>query len=705
MAVIGNIRKHSGLAVIVIGVAIAAFIIGDFSNSRSRGVTDIGEVNGENIPYIEFNAEVEQNIENQKESTGTDKISEQEAYQLRQTTWNATVKKILMGSQLEELGLTVTPEELFDQVQGKQPHRYILQYFKDPATGQYNPAVVLNYLKNLDKMEPKAKSQWLLFEKAIKEDRQETKYNNLLSKGYYIPKTFLKKEYIAASKTIKALTVSPETLSIPDSAVKLTDADYQKFYDKNSVYFYQDEASRDLDYVLFEVTASDLDRKKIAEDVTKLYNDFQTVNNPLNFAIANTDVRNDTAFVRKGVFPAQLDTLLFAAKPETFIAPFEFNGAWHMAKVLDLQARPDSIKGSQILIAYEGTGNEKITRKKEAAKALADSLLNALKKAPQSFAEAARKYSDYPTAKEDGGDLKWFPDGNPNFEPFFNAGVTMKPNEMKVVDTRIGYSLFMVTEKSEPVQKVRAAVITRSIEPSNQTFQDIYMQASTFAGQNKTAEAFEKAITEKGLQKRSAPNVRSMDGYVMGLPTAREMVRWAYAENTKINEVSPVFDLSGKYAIAVLKTITEKGQQPLASIKQRIEPSVKGVKKIEMVAEKLGKAMAGTKDISAIAAQFNAKIDTAMVTFSGFGRSTIGRENEIVGKLFNANKGALLGPLTGNFGAYCVLVEDIIEAPAKDDFTFERMQAMQNFNQRVANNSYSALEKKAKIEDNRLMFY
>lgn len=705
MAIIGNIRKHSGLVVILVGVAIAAFVIGDFSKGQGRGTTDIGSVNGENVPYIEFNEKVEKNLELQRENTGSDKITEQETYQIRQTTWNSVLRELIMGEEYEELGLTVSPEELFDQVQGKQPHRFILQYFRDPATGQYNSGMVLNYLKNLDKMEPKAKTQWLQFEKAIKDDRQETKFNNLVTKAFYVPKAFLKRDYVNQARTLKVLTVAPDLIFIPDSAAKLTDADYQKFYEKNKVYFYQDEASRDLDYVVFEVKPSDIDRKKTAEDVAKLYQDFQTVQNPLAFAIANSDTRTDTAFVKKGTLPAQLDTLVFAAKPGDIFPPFELNEAWYMAKVLDLQQRPDSMKGSQILLAYEGTGNENIKRTKTQAKATIDSLMAVLKKNPGAFAEAAKKYSDYPTAKDDGGDLKWFPDGNPNFEPFFNAGLELKPNEMKVVDTRIGYSLFMLVEKSAPVQKVKAAVLTRAIAPSNQTFQDTYMQASTFAGQNKTAEAFEKAATQKGAQKRSAPNVRAMDNYVMGLANAREMVRWAYAESTKIGEVSPVFDLTGQYAVAILKTISEKGDQPLENIKARIEPSVKNMKKVELMAEKMKQALATTQDITALAEKLSARVDTNAITFAGYGRSNIGREQELVGQLFNMEKNKLQGPLQGNFGAFFVYIMDVSEPPAKEDFSFELMQQQQSFSQRVSGTLYPSLEKIAKIVDNRMMFY
>ncbi len=135
MAIIGKIRKHSGLAVVIIGVAIAAFVIGDFGKKQSRGTNDIGVVNGENIPYAEFSTKVDEMLEAQKENTGTDKITDQETYQIREQTWKNEVKNILMGEEFSELGLTVSPEELFDQIQGRQPHRYILQYFKDPKTG------------------------------------------------------------------------------------------------------------------------------------------------------------------------------------------------------------------------------------------------------------------------------------------------------------------------------------------------------------------------------------------------------------------------------------------------------------------------------------------------------------------------------------------------------------------------------------------
>ena len=705
MAIIGKIRKHSGLAVIIVGVAIAAFVIGDFGKRRAKGTTDIGVINGESIPYSEFNKKVDQSMEAQKENSGSDKISDQDAYQLRQTTWNNEVKTVLMGAEYDELGLTVSPEELFDQVQGKQPHRYILQYFKDPKTGQYDPALVLNYLKNLDKMEPKNRDQWLRFEKAIKDDRQETKFNNLISKGYYMPAAFLKKDYIKQTKSIKLRSIAPALTSIADSTVKLADADYAKFYDKNKVFFNQDEPFRDLDYVLFEVAPSDPDRKKIAADVAQLYKDFATSTDAINFTNANSDKKADSNFIKKGTLPARFDSLLFISPVGTLFNPFEFKNTWYMAKLLAIQERPDSMRGSQILIAFTSPGNEGIKRTKEQAKAKADSLLSVLKKSPETFAEAARKVSDYPNAKDDGGDLKWFMDGNAGFYPFFQAGMEMKPKEMKVIETRIGYSLFLLNEKTKPIKKVRVAVLTRAIEPSNQTYQDTYTKASAFAGQNKTQELFDKASTSKGLQKRSSPNLREMDNNLMGLPAAREVVRWAFAENTKVGEVSPVFDINGKYLIAILKRIVLKGQQPLESVKERIEPSVRNLKKATMIAEKMKQSMSSAKDINALASKFETKVDTTVLTFAGFSRSAIGREMELVGQIFSYKKGQSEGPLTGNYGAYYLTVDEVNEAPAKEDFTFEKSQLLQSFSQRVTTSLFKAIEKTAKITDNRIRFY
>lgn len=706
MAIIGRIRKHSGLAVIIVGVAIAAFVIGDFGKKRMRGTNDIGSVNGEAIAYNDFNTKVDQALTLQKENTKNEKVTDEDTYNVRQSTWGIMVRDLLMGKEYEKLGLVVSPEELFDQVQGKNPHRLILQYFKDPKTGMYDPALVINYLKNLDQMEPKAKEQWLRFEKAIKEDRYETKYNNLIAKGYYIPKTFLKKLYTDEALTLKIRFTAPGYQDIPDSQVKLTQADYQHYYDEYKPFFEQDEPMRVLDYVTFDVLPSATDQKKISDEVQSIYKDFLISKDLPNYINANSDKKYDSTYQKKGQLHGQLDSLAFELPVGTIIPVFQENSSWYMAKILDRQDRPDSMKASQILITWEGTKvSESVKRTKDQAKARADSIFGFLKKSPERFVELAKTVSDYPTAKDDAGDLKWFQDGSPNFWIFFKAGLDLKPNEMKVVETAIGYSIFKLTDKSNPVEKVQIAVLQRQIVPSNQTYQDTYLKASAFAGQNKTPEAFDKAAEQKGLPKRTAQSVKQMDNFVTGLQSARELVRWAFAETTKVGEVSPVFDVSGKYVVAVLKDATEKGLMPLDKIKDRIEPSVKNEAKVKLLTEKMAKAFLSTKNIYDLATYVKSKVDTTALTFAGYSRTVLARENEIVGELFTMKKGSVNGPLEGKFGSYFVMIDDIVEPPAREDFSYEKRKMITGFESRSASRAYEALKKTAVIKDDRMRFY
>ena len=710
MAIIGKIRKHSGLAVIIVGVAIAAFVIGDFGKKRYRGTTDIGAVDGKSITYLDFNKQVEDAADNQKQNSGNEKLTEDDMYSIRQTVWATLVKDMVMEKELDALGMTVTPEELFDQVQGKHPHRYILQYFKDPKTGAYNPELVLNYLKNLDQMEPKAKTQWLQFEKAIKDDRIMTKFNNLFTKAYYVPKAFLGQEYLNEKQVLKIRTLSPRLDLIPDSTVHLTDADYQSFYDKNKPIFYQDEPMREIDYVVFDVLPSGADRQKIETDVAAIYKDFTVTTDIPDFVNANSDKKYDSTFVKKGTdLPLKIDSLCFISPVGTFFPPFEYAGAWYMAKILAIQDRPDTMKASQILISYTGTNlsqqDKNITRTKEQATQLADSLLAVLKKDPSKFKDLAKTLSDYPTAKQDAGDLKDIVDGEPGFAIFFNAGLTMKPEEIKIVHTSIGLAIFKLNSKTKPVRKVRVALVQRNIEPSNQTFQDTYMKASAFAGQNRTQEAFDKAAAAQGLQKKNAMNIRDMDMNITGLSPAREVVRWAFNENTKIGDISPIFDLTGKYVVAVLKGITDKGYIPLAKIKDRLEQSVKNQKKIELLAGRLTRSLQTSKDLYSLAAQYQTKVDTVNLTFAGYVPAAIGREAELIGQLFDDKPGEVVGPLTGKYGVFVVSVDDLIPPPQTEDYLQIANQLHANFANTVNTGLYEALRKSSNIKDERKNFY
>jgi len=365
------------------------------------------------------------------------------------------------------------------------------------------------------------------------------------------------------------------------------------------------------------------------------------------------------------------------------------------------------MKGDQILVTFAGSAlkNENVKRTKDQSKSRADSLMTILKKTPERFREFAINYSDFPSAKDDGGELKEIIDGQPNFALFYNEGLTMKPNDIKVVETGIGYAVFRLSSKSKPIRKAKMAILQRNIEPSNQTFQDTYLKASAFAGQYKTKEAFVKAAAEKGFAARTADNVREMDNYLSGLPSAREVVRWAYAEKTKIGDISPVFDLTGKYVVALLTGITEKGYMPLDKIKDRITQAVRNEKKISIISEQVSKSIPSLQNFNQLAMQFRSKVDTLILTFGGFNNSSIGREPEILGQLFTMKPGVLIGPLKGKYGVYVAIIENVIPAPDLQDYSGEKAQQESGFGNRADGMIFEALKKAAKLKDNRRNFF
>ena len=148
MAVIGTIRKKSTLLVIVIGVALAAFVLGDFSGKGgpSREV-NIGLVDGEEITIMDFNRRVEQNVEATKQQQNRDRLTPEDDYRLRNDTWSQMVSDIIYEKEYEALGLDVTSDELFELVQGRNPHPLIQQYFTNPQTGVFDRNLVIQYLQ------------------------------------------------------------------------------------------------------------------------------------------------------------------------------------------------------------------------------------------------------------------------------------------------------------------------------------------------------------------------------------------------------------------------------------------------------------------------------------------------------------------------------------------------------------------------------
>lgn len=704
MAILGSIRKRSGIAVTFVGVAILAFIIGDFVRKDHSHKSVIGEVAGEEITYKEFELKVEENINFTKQGLGKENLSNDEIFSVRENTWTQMVNDMIMNKQYESLGLSISEAEMTDLIQGKNPHRFIVQNFTDPETGQFNHDLVVNFLQTLDQREPEVRKQMENLITLIKADRLTQKYNALVGKAYYVPKAFAQRDYQFKNQKASFLMVSQSFSMISDSAVKVDDKDLKAYYDKNVNNFDQNR-SCDIDYVVFDVTPSAEDRAAIAREIDQLFKEFTATTDVSSFVNFNSDEKYDSTFKKKGQLPMAIDSVMFNGAIGAMADPWEENGTLNIARLMDVQSRPDSLKASHILIAYKGAygADQKVKRSKEAAKKTADSLVSVIKADATKLAALAPTLSNDPSASKNSGDLGWFPDGQ--MVPAFNNAVLNNPvNSVVAVESPFGYHVIKVTGKTVPSKKVKVAIVKREIAPSNQTIQAAYNKAAQFAGQNRTAETFEKAIAAQGLNKRTKEYIAPMDATIPGLKSPRELIRWAFGEDVKVGDVSDVKDVDGSFVVATLKVVREKGIAPFEQVKELIKPNVMREKKVKLLADKMIALKAAS--IEDYASKLQAKVDTLNdITFSAFNIPMVGREPKVLGRVFSLNNGELSSPIEGSNFAVVVKLNKIDETPARDNFMIEQKQAENAFYSRASTSISKALEKAADIKDNRVLFY
>ena len=704
MAVIGQIRKRSGLLIIIVGVALAAFVLGDFLQPRSgRRSNDIGVVAGENIPYPQYAQVAEEQMELLRRNQNKDRLTPEEIFQTRIQAWNQMVGDVILGQEYEALGLGLSPEELFDQVQGPQPHAYILQYFRDPETNQYNPELVRNYLRNLDNMEQEGRDQWLMLERAIKEDRLTQKYRNLLNKAFYMPKALLAKDYERKTTTATARLMGVRFNTIPDEQVSLADSDYEAYYQENKHKYTQEEA-RDVDYVLFDVRPSADDIAAAEEEISQIYQEIGNIEDIEAYVNANSDERYDSTFKMQGDLSLTLDTVMFRSEPGLVLGPYFENGQYKVAKLIAKEMRPDSMRASHILISYQGAfrAQENISRTKDAAQRLADSLQGVATANPGMFEALARQYSEDGTAAENGGDLDWFADQT-MVGPFNQAVLDGNVGDIIVTETPFGYHIIQITGKKAPVEKVRVAIVSRALEPSAETFQDAYTQASIFAGTYNTLDAFNAAVAEQGLNKRSANDLKKMDNRIPGIENPRAIIQWAFMEETQEGMVSPIFDVDGSYVVAALRARKEEGVPTLAQIKPTIEPLVLREKKGQMLMDRV-KAIQG--DIYQLASELSVKVDTIQnISFLSANLPGFGPEPRLIGTLFASEEGQQSEALQGENAVYVYIVDRFNPAPPKEDYTVEKQQLVRTFENKVNQQYFDVLQKLNEIEDNRHLYF
>ncbi len=708
MATLQKIRTRAGLLVaIVIGISLAAFILGDIFRSGNslfqRDRLEIGEIDGESIQYPDFQREVEELGEIYRMNNDQSQLDEDTWVQVREQTWQNTVRQLVMDDVYDDLGVAVSSEELFDMLQGQNLHPIVQQLFRNPNTGQVDRSAVVRFLKNLETggIAPEQRDYWLYLEDQIVDERIQTKYNNLVGKGLYVTSEEAQRSLTQKNKQVNFDYIMLPHSSVADSQVVVTEKDLKDYYNENKEN-YEQEKVRQIEYLTFPVEPSNADYEAAEEWINDAVSDFADAEDNVAFVNSNSDVGFDNTWYKENDLPEDIATWIFESDAEVnaIFGPYFEDEAYKMAKLHASEMMPDSVEARHILLQVNT--QQELTQ----MQALADSLKTAIENGSD-FAELAREFSTDQGSAVQGGDLGWFGRGQ-MVEPFEQAAFNNEVNEVSIVNSQFGIHIVQTTQKGALSPQVQVAYLVRNVVPSTQTYQDVYAEASKFAGENTTKEEFDAAVEEQNLNKRVA-SVREDGRRIAGLENARILIRAAY--DAKVGQIiqdpqgSTIFDLGDNFVIATLVSATEEGIADFESVRDRVELAVIKEKKAVFLKEKANAALEGKSDLNAVATELDTEVKNATnINFTSVQIPGAGMEPAVIGTATALDTDEISEPVAGNSGVYVVQVTSVNQG-TDQDMESEKMRLAQNLTFRASSQAYNAQREAVEIEDKRAKFY
>lgn len=702
MALIGSIRKHMWLVIVLLALALAGFIIMDMTNASNRGSfgskTVIGEVAGEKIDYMDF-----QRTEQALYSGSGD------VYGRRNALWNYYVEKAIIDKISDKTGIAVGSDELNELEFGTNLHPMVQSFYRDPRTGQVDRKQLDDVKKAIDEgtvSNPEFAARFNELRKQVIKSQKETKLSNLVSRSLYTPTWMAEAIEKVNNETASFEYVKIPFDYIPDADVKLTDDDYAKYIKANESKYTNKEEVRNIAYLAFDVKATKDDSLNLRDEMVKLATEFRTATNDSLFT-ANNEGLYANRYAKKDELTGKLKDTITSVGIKGVYGPYIDNGSYVVAKLIDKKVLPDSAKASHILRAVQGNDPIQLA----AARKYIDSLKNDITSGKTSFSAAATANSQDPGSATKGGDLGSFTPGT--MVPEFNDAVfNGKPGSMYVVTTQFGVHLIKVEKHvfKTNEMKYNVAYINRPIIPSEATQTAMEEKVMGMLEKTKNLEDLNKLATGD-MKVETAGGIKKND-YVLGAlgsgQTSRDIIRWAWEEDTETGSVSPTLYtyadeanyVDSKHVIAALKSVDKAGLATVESMKSSLEARVRNEKKGEMIASRVS----GT-DLASIAAAFNQKVETAENVTYGSGMINNAQEPSVIGKLFALSNSGVTKPVVGKSGVYIARLISKTPATVTAGAFQTKAQQTQQDRMQVSYRLMEAIKKSKKIEDKRFTFY
>ncbi|PRY40974.1 peptidyl-prolyl cis-trans isomerase D [Spirosoma oryzae] len=703
MSVINKIREHSGVAVGVIAVSLLLFIVGgDLLGGRNLfggNQQEVGEIAGQSIDVQDFNAKVDQLRAQYEQQTGR-APGDQELTQLREQAWNQLLFDIAYQKEFDKLGLKVSPEELYDMVQGNNISPAVRQAFTNPQTGVFDKSQIISYLKGMRNLPPQQQAAWATFEQSISENRLRDKYEGLLRMSNYATNAEAEKEYQAQNTKANIKLLFVPYYAINDTTVKVSDSELQSYLDKHKDEF-PGVDSRSIQYVTFSVAPSKEDSASLYTEIKTLARGLGAAGNDSTFAQQNSDVRVPL-YMTAGEMPEQLRASIPTFAPGGIYGPFREGNTYFIYKYGGTKTDTSyTARASHILI--------RPTAQTDSAKADARRRAQAILEQIQGGAnfEVLAQQNSADGSAQLGGDLGPFKNNGQMVKPFESAvfGATSAGLIPRLVETDFGYHIIKVTQPKTN-QLYRVVGIGKTIAPSQTTRDEALRKADQFASGVSNQDEFNaKVKEEKGLVVATAERVPEGANQVNALTDARQLVRWAFEKKTDVGDVSEPFEIGDQYVVAVLTNKTSKDDVKVSDYKNELTAKVRNQLKGEQIISKLGNASGSLESIAqkyGAGALVETVDDVNLAT--GFLRSA-GVDPTALGKAFGLKAGQRSKPFAGEAGVLIVEPTQITPAPAIADYTMYKTQLQQNSAARTGFYINEAIKEAAKVEDNRARFY
>ena len=704
MAVLGQIRQRSVFLILVIGMALFAFVISgvfDGNSAASSPSDPIAVVNDEEIELTFYRQLVENTERNYNIST----------MQAVNSVWDQLVRATIFRQEFERLGIDA----------GKQQIEMILMQnqtiVQDPRfqneKGFFDFGIFTDYINQMRVENPQAYDNWKLQEENIVGMAKENIYYDLIKSSTGFTEMEGKNAYHIQNDNVNLKFVRMSYEEVPDSLFKISDADIKQYINKTKEN-YETEMSRSVRYVIFDEVASKADENQIRADLEKLknqrieYNDVSkltdtieglaTTENITDFIEQYSETSFDSIYKAKGILASEYADILFGLNPGDVFGPYKDSNQFKISRFLD-RKKGGAIKASHILVAFEGAtrANPDITRSNEEAKKLAQDLYRKARINPDDFAQLASENSDGPS-KTQGGDLGFFQEGMMT-DNFFDFCDRSRVGKIGLVETEFGFHVIKVSDKEDVVL---TADVVKEIVPSEETSNGVFQKTTQFEMESIKTEQMDTVANNYDYDIKFVKKVNLLDENLPNLPRQRNLVQWLFNDVTEVGDIKRFSMTNGGYVVAQLSGITPKGTFNVESVKFEVMQEMLKEKK----AAYLLKTHADKKSLDALAIATDKEIETASaVTQENTVIAGAGTEPYVIGTAFalELNKASAL--IKGNSGVY--MIEVISKEIAEEMESYKAYaNALQNEeNMRINNSIYEALRSSAEIEDNRQLYY